>query len=86
MRTAKENKNKKKHDGLTVGWMTDYFKNYKDEVAAAEFDEVKKFYKSILSALCGQKRLILLTFLLTQNHKNCKKLAKHRILLRNAVF
>ena len=47
MRTAKENKNKEKHDGLTIKWMTDYIKNYKDEIAVAEFNEVKKFYKTM---------------------------------------
>lgn len=46
-RTATKNENKEKHDGLTIKWMTDYIKNYKDEVAVAEFDEVKKFYKTM---------------------------------------
>ena len=47
-RTAKPNDDKEKYNGLTVAWMTDYIKNYvKDEVAIAEFDEVKKFYKKM---------------------------------------
>ena len=46
-RTAKPNDEKEKHNGLTIKWMTDFIKNYKDEVAVAEFEEVKKFYKSL---------------------------------------
>ena len=46
-RTAKPNEEKEKHNGLTIKWMTDFIKNYKDEVAVAEFEEVKKFYKSL---------------------------------------
>ena len=48
MRTAKENKNKEKHDGLTIARMDFIIKNYiRDDVAIAEFDEVKKFYKKM---------------------------------------
>lgn len=47
MRTAVITADKEKHNGLTIKWMTDYIKNYKDEVAVAEFEEVKKFYKSL---------------------------------------
>ena len=47
MRTAAKNEDKEKHGGLTIEWMTDYIKNYKDEVAVAEFEEVKKFYKKM---------------------------------------
>ena len=47
MRTAVITADKETHGGLTIKWMTDYIKNYKDEVAAAEFDEVKKFYKKM---------------------------------------
>ena len=48
MRTAKENKNKEKHDGLTIARMDFIIKNYiRDDVAIAEFDEVKKFYKGM---------------------------------------
>lgn len=46
MRTATENKNKEKHDGLTVARMEFLIKNYLgDEIALAEFKEVQKFYK-----------------------------------------
>ena len=45
MRTAKPNKDKEKHDGLTIARMEFFIKNYKDEIAIAEFAEVKKFYK-----------------------------------------
>ena len=46
MRTAKENKNKEKHDGLTVARMETIIKDYiRDEAGLAEFEEVKKFYK-----------------------------------------
>ena len=45
MRTAVITAEKETHGGLTIEWMTDYIKNYKDEVAVAEFEEVKKFYK-----------------------------------------
>ena len=44
MRTAVITAEKETHGGLTIEWMTDYIKNYKDEVAVAEFEEVKKFY------------------------------------------
>lgn len=47
MRTAKPKEDKEKHGGLTIQWMTDYIKNYKDEIAVAEFNEVKKFYKTM---------------------------------------
>jgi hypothetical protein len=47
MRSATPNEGKEKHSGLTIEWMTDYIKNYKDEVAVAEFEEVKKFYKKM---------------------------------------
>lgn len=46
-RSAKKNKDKEKHGGLTIKWMTDYIKRYKDEVAVAEFEEVKNFYKTL---------------------------------------
>ena len=45
MRTAVITAEKETHGGLTFEWMTDYIKNYKDEIAVAEFEEVKKFYK-----------------------------------------
>lgn len=46
MRTAKENKNKEKHDGLTITRMEFLIKNYLgDEIALAEFKEAQKFYK-----------------------------------------
>ena len=47
MRTAVITADKETHGGLTIEWMTDYIKNYKDEVAVAEFEEVKKFYKKM---------------------------------------
>ena len=47
-RTANVSEDKEKHGGLTIKWMTDFIKNYKDEVAVAEFEEVKKFFKTIL--------------------------------------
>ena len=46
-RTANVSEDKEKHGGLTIKWMTDFIKNYKDEVAVAEFEEVKKFYKTM---------------------------------------
>ena len=47
MRTAVITADKETHGGLTIEWMTDYIKNYKDEIAVAEFEEVKKFYKKM---------------------------------------
>jgi hypothetical protein len=47
MRTAVITAEKETHGGLTFEWMTDYIKNYKDEIAVAEFEEVKKFYKKM---------------------------------------
>ena len=48
MRTATITAEKETHGGLTINWMTDYIKNYiQDDIAIAEFEEVKKFYKSM---------------------------------------
>ena len=47
MRTAVITADKETHNGLSIKWMTDFIKNYKDEVAVAEFEEVKKFYKTM---------------------------------------
>ena len=47
MRTAVITADKETHGGLSIKWMTDFIKNYKDEVAVAEFEEVKKFYKTM---------------------------------------
>ena len=47
MRTANITADKETHGGLSIQWMTDFIKNYKDEGATAEFEEVKKFYKSL---------------------------------------
>lgn len=47
MRTATITADKNTHEGLTIEWMTDYIKTYKDEIAVAEFEEVKKFYKKM---------------------------------------
>ncbi len=47
MRTATITADKNTHGGLTIEWMTDYIKTYKDEIAVAEFEEVKKFYKKM---------------------------------------
>ena len=48
MRTAVVTADKETHGGLTVEWMTDYIKTYiKDDVAIAEFEEVKIFYKKM---------------------------------------
>lgn len=47
MRTAVITADKETHGGLTIEWMTDYIKNYKDAVAVAEFEEAKKFYKKM---------------------------------------
>ena len=48
MRTAVITVEKETYDGLTIEWMTDYIKDYvKDEVAIAEFEEVKKYYKKM---------------------------------------
>ena len=47
-RTAKPNDDKEKHSGLTISRMEFIIKNYiGDEIALAEFDEVKKFYKGM---------------------------------------
>ena len=47
-RTAKPNDDKEKHGGLTISRMEFIIKNYiGDEIALAEFDEVKKFYKGM---------------------------------------
>ena len=47
-RTAKPNGDKEKHGGLTIARMDFIIKNYiRDDVAIAEFDEVKKFYKGM---------------------------------------
>ena len=47
MRTATITADKNTHEGLTIEWMTGYIKDYKDEVAVVEFEEVKKFYKKM---------------------------------------
>ena len=48
MRTATPNKEKEKHGGLTIARMEFIIKNYVgDEIALAEFVEVKKFYKGL---------------------------------------
>ena len=48
MRSATKNPNKEKHSGLTIAWMTNYIKSYiKEEIAVAEFEEAKKFYKGM---------------------------------------
>lgn len=47
MRTAVITADKETHGGLSIKWMTDFIKNYKDEVAVAEFEEVKKFFKTM---------------------------------------
>lgn len=45
-RTASKNEDKEKHSGLTIARMGFIIKNYvRDEIAVAEFEEVKKFYK-----------------------------------------
>lgn len=47
-RTAKPNDGKEKHSGLNIPRMEFIIKNYvRDEIALAEFEEVKKFYKGI---------------------------------------
>ena len=46
MRTANPKKDKEKHTDLTIARMEFIIKNYVgDEIAMAEFEEVKKFYK-----------------------------------------
>ena len=46
MRTVKENKDKEKHEGLSIPRMELIIKDYfRDEIALAEFKEVQKFYK-----------------------------------------
>ena len=47
MRTAVITADKETHNGLSIEWMTNFIKNYKDKVAIAEFEEVKKFYKTM---------------------------------------
>ena len=48
MRTATITAEKETHGGLTINWMTNYIKNYiRDDIAIAEFEEAKKFYKSM---------------------------------------
>ena len=47
-RTATPNKEKEKHGGLSIARMEFIIKNYVgDEIALAEFVEVKKFYKGL---------------------------------------
>ena len=48
MRTVTPKKDKEKHGGLTIARMGFIIKNYVgDEIALAEFVEVKKFYKGL---------------------------------------
>ena len=48
MRTANAGEDKEKHGGLTIARMEFIIKNYVgDEIALAEFVEVKKFYKGL---------------------------------------
>lgn len=48
MRTATVSDDKEKHSGLTITRMEFIIKNYVgDEIALAEFSEVKKFYKGM---------------------------------------
>jgi hypothetical protein len=48
MRTANVSEDKEKHGGLTIARMEFIIKNYVgDEIALAEFVEVKKFYKGL---------------------------------------
>ena len=47
MRTAVITADKETHGGLSIKWMTDYIEKKKGKEAAAEFDEVKKFYKTM---------------------------------------
>ena len=57
-RTATPNKEKEKHGGLTIARMEFIIKNYVgDEIALAEFVEVKKFYKGLNGYYGKVKRL-----------------------------
>ena len=47
MRTATVTADKETYGGLSIKWMGDYIKQYKDEDAVVEFDEVTKFYKTM---------------------------------------
>ena len=56
MRTAKVSSDKKKHTGLTIARMEYHIKNIaKDDVALAQFKEVRKYYKG-MSGYYGKVR------------------------------
>ena len=56
MRTVTPNEDKKKHTGLTIARMEYHIKNIaKDDVALAQFKEVRKYYKG-MSGYYGKVR------------------------------